>query len=185
MSQPGRQHLKAPTAKLPPGSVWDLDVKTNCGTFTIEVDSAISPNTASSVVSLAKSGFYDGLAIHRLVPGFVIQGGDPAANGSGGPGFKTVDRPAAGTTYRRGTVAMAKTSAEPPGTAGSQFFVVTGDDAGLPPEYAVIGRVTKGITVADLISSQPIDQAKAMGGSNDGPPKQPIVIESVKVSQIR
>jgi cyclophilin family peptidyl-prolyl cis-trans isomerase len=181
--QPKLQKLSAPTQRLPDGSVWKLDFKTNCGSFTIEVDAGVSPKTASSIVSLAKSGFYDGLAIHRIAPGFVIQGGDPAADGTGGPGYRTVERPNSATQYIRGTVAMAKSGAEPPGSAGSQFFIVTGDDAQLPPEYAVLGKVVAGISTADLISSQPIDQSKAMGGGQDGPPAAPVVIESVKVTR--
>ena len=182
--KPNLEHLSAPTQKLPKGSVWNLAFKTNCGDFTVQVDSSISPNTASSVVALAKSGFYDGLSFHRLAPGFVIQGGDPAGTGNGGPGYKTVDKPEASTLYPRGTVAMAKTGAEPAGTSGSQFFIVTGDAAQLPPDYAVLGKVLSGITTADLISSQDIDLSKSMGGASDGPPKEPIVIESVKVSRV-
>ncbi len=76
---------------------------------------------------------------HRIVPGFVIQGGDPTQSGNGGPGYSTVDTPAQDTTYTQGVVAMGKTASEASGTAGSQFFVVTAQDAGLPPDYAVVG----------------------------------------------
>jgi cyclophilin family peptidyl-prolyl cis-trans isomerase len=181
--RPNLQHLASPTQKLPVGSIWNLEFTTNCGTFTIQVDAGVSPKTAASIVSLAKSGFYDGLSIHRIAPGFVIQGGDPAADGTGGPGYKTVERPSAATQYLRGAVAMAKSGAEPAGTAGSQFFIVTGDDSQLPPDYAVLGRVVSGMTTADLISSQQLDQTNTMGGGQDGPPAQPIVITSVKVTQ--
>lgn len=182
--KPDLQHLTAPTQQLPSGSVWNLEFKTNCGSFTVQVDSSISPKTASSVVSLARSGFYDSLSFHRLAPGFVIQGGDPAGTGNGGPGYKTVDKPAADSAYTRGTVAMAKTGAEKAGTAGSQFFIVTADDAQLPADYAILGKVISGMSTADLISAQEIDQAQSMGGAQDGPPKKPIIIESVKVSRV-
>lgn len=178
------QNLSAPTQKLPDGSIWNLAFKTNCGDFTVQVDAGESPKTANSIVALAKSGFYDGLAIHRIAPGFVIQGGDPAGNGNGGPGYKTVEAPPKNAEYTRGVVAMAKTGAEAPGTAGSQFFIVTGDDAQLPPDYALLGKVISGLTAADLISSQEIDQSQSMGGGQDGPPKNPIVIESVKVTRV-
>ena len=181
--KPQLEHLSAPTQKLPEGSVWNLQFKTNCGNFTIRVDAAISPNAASSFVSLAKSGFFDGLSFHRLAPGFVIQGGDPSGTGAGGPGYKTVDKPDPSTAYPRGTVAMAKTGTEPPGTAGSQFFIVTADHASLPADFAVLGTITNGKSTPDLISSQDIDVSRAMGGPQDGPPKEPIVIESVKVSR--
>jgi cyclophilin family peptidyl-prolyl cis-trans isomerase len=140
-----------PTSGLPPGKTNELVVETNCGSFTIELDTKASPKTTASVAALAESGFYDGTTFHRIVPGFVIQGGDPTATGTGGPGYATVDVPAETTTYTNGVVAMAKTQSEPPGTAGSQFFVVTGADIGLPPEYAVIGKVTKGMDVVKRI----------------------------------
>ena len=95
--------------------------------------------------------YFDGTVFHRIVPGFVIQGGDPTGTGGGGPGYKTVDKPPASTRYTHGVVAMAKTQAEAPGTSGSQFFVVTARDAGLPPDYAVLGKVVQGLDVVDRI----------------------------------
>jgi len=181
VAQPGRQNLTAPTSKLPAGSVWAIDVKTNCGDFTIQVRSDSSPNAAASFVALAKSGFYDALPIHRLAPGFVIQGGDPATDGTGGPGYKTVDTPAASQQYVRGLVAMAKAGNEPSGTAGSQFFVVTGEVLQLPADYAVLGKVIKGMDVVDRISAQPIEAAAAAG--QDGPPASPIVMSKLTVSK--
>ena len=124
---------------------------TNCGEFTVTLDPKLAPNTSASLVKLAENGFYDGTIFHRIVPGFVIQGGDPTGSGSGGPGYKTVDRPPADARYTKGVVAMAKAGDEPAGTSGSQFFVVTGADVGLPPDYAVVGRVTNGIAVVELI----------------------------------
>ena len=137
--------------KLPSGKKLELVVETNCGTFTIKLDPAAAPKTVASVAGLAESGFYDNTTFHRIVPGFVIQGGDPTATGTGGPGYSTVDTPSQSTKYTRGVVAMAKTPTEAPGTSGSQFFVVTGADIGLPPEYAVIGKVTEGIAVVNKI----------------------------------
>ena len=105
----------------------------------------------------------------------MIQGGDPTVTGSGGPGYKTVDKPPAGTTYPKGAVAMAKGAQEPAGTAGSQFYVVTGD-AQLPPDYAMLGKVVKGQDVADRIGE--------LGDPNSGEagtPLQSVVIERVKV----
>ncbi|CAB4876631.1 MAG: hypothetical protein F2799_05285 [Actinobacteria bacterium] len=183
--QPGRQHLTAPTASLPKGSVWNLKVDTNCGSFVIQVKSSLSPKAAASVVGLAKSGFYDALPIHRISPGFVIQGGDPATNGSGGPGYTTVDTPASNTAYSRAIVAMAKTGADPAGAAGSQFFVVTGEAAQLPPDYAVLGVVVTGMETVDRISAQPIDPATTQGGGQaDGAPAKPIVIQKITVTRV-
>jgi peptidyl-prolyl cis-trans isomerase B (cyclophilin B) len=142
---------KKPTSKLDPSKTYDVVIHTNCGDFTIRLAVKTSPNTAASVASLVDKGFYDHTVFHRIVPGFVIQGGDPTGIGNGGPGYSTVDRPPQGTRYTHGVAAMAKTAAEPPGTSGSQFFVVTAPDAPLPPDYAVLGKVVKGLAVVDKI----------------------------------
>jgi peptidyl-prolyl cis-trans isomerase B (cyclophilin B) len=108
------------------------------------------------------------------VPKFAIQGGDPTARGSGGPGYQTVDAPPAGAQYVKGVVAMAKTELDPPGTSGSQFFVVTGANIGLPADYAIVGDVTEGIDTVDRIDAL---------GVGDAPPSQPVVIESITVEE--
>jgi cyclophilin family peptidyl-prolyl cis-trans isomerase len=126
-------------------------VKTNCGTFAFRLDVQHAPNASASIAYLAQQHFFDGTIFHRIVPGFVIQGGDPTGKGNGGPGYSTVDKPQAGASYKKGVVAMAKTGDEPSGTAGSQFFVVTGADAGLPSDYAIAGRITQGMDVVERI----------------------------------
>ena len=99
-------------------------MRTNCGEFTITLDQKTAPKTSASLVSLAENGFFDGTGFHRVVPGFVIQGGDPDGDGSGGPGYELPDEPPSG--YKAGSVAMANAGA---GTTGSQFFVVATDAA--------------------------------------------------------
>ncbi len=163
-----------PEEQLDPAKTYSLVVTTNCGSFTIALDQKTAPKTAASLVSLAEDGFYDSTTFHRVVPGFVIQGGDPTGTGTGGPGYSTVDVPPADAKYTNGVVAMAKTGAEAPGTSGSQFFVVTGPDAGLPPEYAVVGKVTEGLDTVAAIDAL---------GAGDGPPSKPIVIEKVTVEE--
>jgi len=128
-----------------------VGVLTNFGRFDIRLDVKDSPCTTSSFAALVRKGFFDGTHFHRIVPGFVIQGGDPTGTGKGGPGYTVRDVPPADATYTKGVVAMAKTGAEPSGTSGSQFFVVTAADAGLPPQYAILGAVTKGLRVVDRI----------------------------------
>jgi peptidyl-prolyl cis-trans isomerase B (cyclophilin B) len=130
---------------------YTATVQTNLGTFAFELDTKDSPCTTASFALLVRQRFFDGLTFHRIVPGFVIQGGDPNGNGSGGPGYTVVDTPPSDARYVRGVVAMGKTDAEPPGTSGSQFFVVTGADAGLQPDYALLGRVTRGLDVVERI----------------------------------
>ena len=163
-----------PVGSLDEAKSYELVVETNCGSFTIALDLKTAPKTAASLVSLAESGFFDGTTFHRVVPGFVIQGGDPTGTGTGGPGYKTVDVPPPGTAYTEGVVAMAKAGFEAPGTSGSQFFVVTGADAGLPAEYAVVGEVTDGLPAVLAIDKL---------GVGDGPPSQPVVIEKVTVQK--
>jgi peptidyl-prolyl cis-trans isomerase B (cyclophilin B) len=163
----------APTAILSTDKTYDLVFRTSCGDFTVRLDPEAAPKTTASLVALAEDGYFDGTFFHRIVPGFVIQGGDPTGTGTGGPGYSTVDTPAAGTTYTKGVMAMAKTAAEAPGTSGSQFFVVTADDAGLPADYAVVGKVTEGLDVVELIGT--------LGDPNTELPTQPVVIESVDV----
>jgi cyclophilin family peptidyl-prolyl cis-trans isomerase len=165
---------KAPTTTLALAKKYLLVFQTNCGSFTVTLDQKQSPKTAASLVALAKKGFFDDLTFHRIVPGFVIQGGDPTGTGSGGPGYSTVDKPPAKARYTKGVVAMAKTGVEAPGTSGSQFFVVTGDDVGLPADYAIVGKVTQGIDVVERIGAQ---------GGPDEHPLQPIVIEKVTVTE--
>jgi cyclophilin family peptidyl-prolyl cis-trans isomerase len=147
---------------------------TNCGTFTITLDQASAPATAASLVGLAKQKFFDDTIFHRIVPGFVIQGGDPTQTGSGGPGYQTVDAPPADAAYTKGVVAMAKTADEPAGTSGSQFFVVTADDAQLPAQYAIVGKVTSGLPVVERIGE--------LGDATEQP-TQPVVISSVTVEE--
>jgi cyclophilin family peptidyl-prolyl cis-trans isomerase len=153
----------------------DLVVKTSCGMFTITLEPQTSPNAVASFVALAEDDYFEGTYFHRIVPGFVIQGGDPTGTGTGGPGYTTVDTPGNATTYARGVVAMAKTPAEPRGAAGSQFFVVTGEAVQLPPDYAVIGRVTKGLDVVERIGE--------LGDPTTEIPTQPVVIDEVLVER--
>ena len=164
----------APSAPLDPGTSYALVFETSCGTFTVGLDTTLAPNTAASLVALARDGYFDDTIFHRIVPNFVIQGGDPTQKGSGGPGYKTVDAPPADSRYVKGVVAMAKTQVEPPGTSGSQFFVVTGDDAGLPADYAIVGEVTEGLDTVERIG--------ALGGPDERP-TQPVVISSVTVTE--
>ncbi len=165
-----------PTEELDPSVTYTLTFATNCGDFMVTLDQAAAPKTAASLVSLARAGFYDDTTIHRISPGFVIQGGDPTGSGSGGPGYQTVDPPPADAGYTHGVVAMAKTADEAPGTSGSQYFVVTADDAQLPPDYAIVGKVTDGLDVVDRIGAIPSDPATEI-------PSEPVVVSTVTVTE--
>ena len=167
-----------PSKALDPAKVFDVVLATSCGDITIRLDQKTAPKTAASFVSLARSGFYDGTAFHRIVPGFVIQGGDPTGTGTGGPGYSVRDVPPSDAVYTEGVVAMAKTAAEPPGTAGSQFYIVTAPDAGLPPEYGLLGKVLRGMDVAKAIDKL---GDPASGGA--GTPLQTVVLEKATVDE--
>ena len=160
----------APTEPLDASQTWTLTFDTSCGTFVVTLDLESAPKTAASLVALARAGYYDDTVFHRIVPGFVIQGGDPTQSGNGGPGYTTVDPPPAGAAYTKGVVAMAKTATDAAGTAGSQFFVITGDGSGIAPEYAVAGTVTSGLDVVERIGE--------LGDPTTEEPLQPVVIHS-------
>jgi peptidylprolyl isomerase/peptidyl-prolyl cis-trans isomerase B (cyclophilin B) len=136
---------------LDPKQPHTVDVLTNYGRFAFRLDVEDSPCVTSSFASLVRQRYFDGTIFHRIVPGFVIQGGDRTGTGAGGPGYTVVDVPPKNSLYTEGVVAMAKSSAEPRGAAGSQFFIVTAPDAGLPPDYAILGVVTKGVKVVERI----------------------------------
>ena len=172
--KPKQVSLKAPKQTVKAGEKLTAVVATSCGTFDIALDTKQAPKTTNSFAYLADQGFYDGLTFHRIVPGFVIQGGDPLGTGTGGPGYTVVEKPPANLAYTKGTVAMAKSSAEPPGSSGSQFYVVTGADAGLPPEYALVGKVSKGYDVVARIGKL---------GTKAEKPKQTVLIEKMTIEK--
>ena len=147
-----RVDLKPPRRKVGRSQSLVAAVDTSCGSFEIALDARDSPKTVSSFVHLAREGLYDDTTFHRIVPRFVIQGGDPLGTGSGGPGYSVDEPPPGNVEYTRGTVAMAKAATEPPGRSGSQFFVVTAADAGLAPQYALLGEVSSGEDVVDRIA---------------------------------
>jgi peptidyl-prolyl cis-trans isomerase B (cyclophilin B) len=166
------EQLEPPSAGLDEGTSYGLRFETSCGAFTVTLRPELAPKTTASLVSLAEQGYFDDTIFHRIVPGFVVQGGDPTQSGGGGPGYTTVDPPPQDVRYAKGVVAMAKTADEPAGASGSQFFVVTAEDAGLPPDYAVVGAVEDGLDVVERIG--------ALGDETELP-TQTVLVESVTV----
>jgi cyclophilin family peptidyl-prolyl cis-trans isomerase len=164
----------APPQTVKRGEQLTAVVSTSCGDFEIDLDTERAPKTVNSFVFLARKNFFDDQVFHRIAPGFVIQGGDPKGTGIGGPGYKVDEPPPANLAYLKGVVAMAKSMAEPPGRSGSQFFVVTGVDAGLPPQYALLGKVPQdgGLDVVERIGRLGTPQQK---------PKQTVVIDDVTI----
>jgi peptidyl-prolyl cis-trans isomerase B (cyclophilin B) len=166
--------LEPPPGTLDPTKTFALVFDTSCGSFTVGLDTRLAPETTASLVSLAEKGFYEDTVFHRIVPGFVIQGGDPTQSGTGGPGYTTTDPPPASARYTKGVVAMAKARNEPSGAAGSQFFVVTAEDAQLDPDYAIVGEVTDGLDVVERIG---------VLGDEEQRPTQAVVINEVTVEE--
>jgi cyclophilin family peptidyl-prolyl cis-trans isomerase len=149
--------------------------ETSCGNFDVVLDPRRFPKTVSSFTYLVDHGVYEETIFHRIVSGFVIQGGDPTGTGTGGPGYSVDEPPPPNTVYRRGTVAMAKTAAEPPGRSGSQFFIVTAPaQADIPPDSAVLGRVTAGMSTVDRIAS-----LGDPGSGDRGTPTATVVIRRI------
>ncbi|HEX4465077.1 MAG TPA: peptidylprolyl isomerase [Solirubrobacterales bacterium] len=171
---PKKVSLKAPPQTVKKGEKLTAAIETNCGSFEIALDSSRAPKTVNSFVYLSDKGFYDDLTFHRIAPGFVIQGGDPLGTGLGGPGYTVVEKPPANLSYTEGTVAMAKGPTEPSGTSGSQFFIVTGADAGLTPEYALVGKVSQGMDVVTRIGKL---------GTPEEKPKQTVLIEKITIEK--
>ena len=156
---PSADHFETncPTSQPPAlgaGETRTVELTTSLGTITLKIDGDLSPIAAGNFVALASCGYYDGVFFHRVVPGFVIQGGDPTGTGSGGPGYSIQDEPVT-TTYHRGTLAMARTQA--PNSQGSQFFIVLDDGAaqslGSANTYAIFGEVSGGMDTVDGIAA--------------------------------
>lgn len=173
----GTQHVPRPTGRLDPAKHYVVTLATNCGAIAIKLDVKRAPLTTASFAYLIRRGFYNDLTFHRVAANFVIQGGDPNGDGSGGPGYTIVERPPANLQYTRGTVAMAKTATDPAGESGSQFFIVTTSETELPPQYALVGRVVGSVVGMNAISKL------ATVPPQDGQPIHPVVISQATLSQ--
>lgn len=174
------QWSAAPAMTIDPAKSYTARVETSLGGFTVQFLAQEAPQTVNSFVCLARAGFFDGVVFHRVVPGFVIQGGDPTGTGRGGPGYRFADELPTTTTYERGTLAMANAGA---GTNGSQFFVCLDDlSQRLPPNFSIFGRVTEGIETVDAIAAVPLEQ---LPGAPEPPssPVDPVTIASVTITE--
>ncbi|MBI4130033.1 peptidylprolyl isomerase [Candidatus Roizmanbacteria bacterium] len=152
---------------------YTATLKTEKGDIVISLHADKTPVTVNNFVSLARDGFYNNTVFHRTIKGFMIQGGDPSGNGTGGPGYKFNDEPFEGK-YTRGTVAMANAG---PNTNGSQFFIMHAD-YDLPPNYVIFGTVTSGMDVVDAIAAAPVEQS---AGGESSKPVTPVKVESVEI----
>ena len=177
---PRTVYTVAPPSPLTGAGPWTITMVTSCGSIVMNVDTKIGGDAAASFAALVKSGYYDGLTFHRVVPNFVIQGGDPLGTGAGGPGYTVQTAPPSTYAYRNGDVAMAKAGNEPDGTAGSQFFIVSTEAgaAALQPLYAVVGHVL------DATSTETLQKINKLGIA-DGPPVQPVYIWTARLAEAK
>lgn len=170
------QWKQAPEMAIDTAKAYVATINTSKGTFEITFFPSEAPNTVNNFVCLARAGFYDNTTFHRIVQGFVIQGGDPEGTGRGGPGYRFNDEPVK-RDYNRGIVAMANAG---PNTNGSQFFVCL-QDIQLPKNYTIFGEVTSGMDVVDAIAAVP---TQALPGSREqSSPIEPVAVTSVTIAE--
>ena len=151
---------------------YSANMVTSKGTMTIALDAVSAPLTVNNFVFLARYHYYDGIVLHRIIPGFVVQGGDPTGTGRGGPGYKFADELPPAGRYELGSLAMANAG---PDTNGSQFFIISGPSGiRLPPQYSLFGKVVAGVDVVAAIDAV---------GTQSGTPNERVTIESVTISE--
>jgi peptidylprolyl isomerase len=163
--------------KIDAAKSYTADLETSHGTISVEFFPEDAPVTVNNFISLAREGYYDGTPFHRIVKGFVIQGGDPTGTGTGGPGYKFKDEKVV-KDYERGVLAMANAG---PNTNGSQFFIVLENLAGkLPKNYTIFGKVTAGLDAVDAIASVPTKRGPS---GEQSTPTEPVTLNKVTVSE--
>ncbi len=172
-SSPQNRRFDAPPPMIiDPAKRYSAEMTTSKGSMTIALDAVGAPKTVNNFVFLSRWHYYDGIVFHRIIPGFMAQGGDPEGSGRGGPGYRFDDELPAAGRYEVGSVAMANAG---PNTNGSQFFIVSGPDGcSLPPNYSLFGKVVKGLDVVQAIESV---------GSRSGAPSEKVTIESVTIDE--
>ncbi len=172
-----KQYDSAPAMAIATDKQYTATLETNKGTIEVELYPNDAPKTVNNFVCLARDGYFDGTPFHRIVQGFVIQGGDPTGTGSGGPGYKFTDEPIS-REYEKGTLAMANAG---PNTNGSQFFIVLDDLQGrLPKNYTIFGKVTSGQEAVDAIAAVPTRQG-ASGEKSQ--PTEPVTLDRVTIEE--
>lgn len=167
-----KRYSSPPEMVIDPDKRYEVTMETSHGTMVINLDPVAAPKTVNNFVFLAREGYYDGVSFHRIIPGFVLQGGDPEGTGRGGPGYRFADELPAPGRYELGSLAMANAG---PDTNGSQFFIICGPSGvGLPPLYSLFGKVVKGMDVVEAIEAE---------GSQSGTPKAKVTMNKVTVEE--
>jgi peptidylprolyl isomerase len=168
-----QQFESAPPMVIDPAKRYTAEIDTSIGSMTVALDAAAAPATVNNFVFLARYHYYDGVIFHRIIRGFMCQGGDPTGTGRGGPGYKFADELPKPGRYEIGSLAMANAG---PNTNGSQFFIVSGPSGvGLPPQYSLFGKVVKGLDVVAAMEGVDTDRGDR--------PKKDVVINSVTITE--
>ena len=173
---PPKQYASPPPDTIDRAKTYTATVDTSAGAMTLELFASEAPLTVNNFVHLARDGFYEDCQFHRVISGFMIQGGCPKGDGTGGPGYRFQDEPVT-RKYVRGTLAMANAG---PNTNGSQFFIVHGADVGLPPNYTIFGMLTDGGDVLDTLANSPVSRSR--GGENSSPAER-LVINNITIEE--
>ena len=170
-----KQYASPPPTTIDPAQTYTATVDTSAGAMTLELFAAEAPLTVNNFVFLAREGFYQDCQFHRVIKDFMIQGGCPKGDGTGGPGYKFQDEPVT-RRYVKGTLAMANAG---PNTNGSQFFIVHGNDVGLPPNYTIFGMLTGGAEVLDTLANAPVQRSR---GGEPSSPTERLVINNITIA---
>ena len=173
---PPKQYASPPPDNIDRAKTYTATIDTSAGAMTLELFASEAPLTVNNFVHLARDGFYEDCQFHRVISGFMIQGGCPKGDGTGGPGYRFQDEPVT-RKYVRGTLAMANAG---PNTNGSQFFIVHGADVGLPPNYTIFGMLTDGGDVLDTLANSPVSRSR--GGENSSPAER-LVINNITIEE--
>ena len=173
---PPKQYSSPPPDTIDRDKTYTATIDTSAGAMTLELLASEAPLTVNNFVHLARDGFYEDCQFHRVISGFMIQGGCPKGDGTGGPGYRFQDEPVT-RSYVKGTLAMANAG---PNTNGSQFFIVHGADVGLPPNYTIFGMLTDGGDVLDTLANSPVTRSR--GGENSSPAER-LVINDITIEE--
>ena len=173
---PPKQYASPPPDTIDRAKTYTATIDTSAGAMTLELFASEAPLTVNNFVHLARDGFYEDCQFHRVISGFMIQGGCPKGDGTGGPGYRFQDEPVT-RSYVKGTLAMANAG---PNTNGSQFFIVHGADVGLPPNYTIFGMLRTGEDVLDTLANSPVTRSR--GGENSSPAER-LVINNITVEE--
>ncbi len=173
---PPKQYSSPFPTNIDQSKTYTATLDTSAGNITVELFSAEAPLTVNNFVNLARDGFYEDGQFHRVIKGFMIQGGCPLGTGTGGPGYRFQDEPVT-RNYVRGTLAMANAG---PNTNGSQFFIVHGADVGLPPNYTIFGMLTGGDDVLDTLANSPVTRSQS---GEQSQPTEKLAINNITIEE--